>query len=204
MSDTQEKLLPAVPEKELKKPSHSLQKLSKQYTEDALQKLVTLMQYAEDEHVQLQAANAILDRGWGKASVKIEVENDDKLDLPKMQEALLQTKAYVDSKIQQAMQVENERQARYIVDVEEVSSDSSARSTAVLQDNGEGGGDNSAGLHSYPVPDPVPDPNAPGAPGDGSHSNCEAAPDYGNNAFKCTDIQSKLRYSRPEDAALNT
>lgn len=40
--------------------------IAREHTEAALKKLVDLMFSAENEQVQLSAANALLDRGWGK------------------------------------------------------------------------------------------------------------------------------------------
>lgn len=43
-----------------------VQELARKNSKSAIQKLVDLMQNAEDERVQMAAADKILDRAWGK------------------------------------------------------------------------------------------------------------------------------------------
>lgn len=208
MSKAEDKLLPSgqvIPGHVLhdpSKPTYSLQKLAKEHTEEALKKLVSLMRFAEDESVQLQAANAVLDRGWGKASVKVEVESE-RLDLPKMQEALLQTKAYVDAKIEEAMRLENEQLARYIADDAEIVEDSAPHCEAALQDNAQRSGDNSARLHIDPAPDLVLNANASREAIYGAYSHSQAPANHGDNTLERNGVQDVLRYSGAEDAYLD-
>lgn len=49
--------------------------LARLHTERAIEKLAQLMDSAESEAVQLQAADKLLDRGWGKARQSISVED---------------------------------------------------------------------------------------------------------------------------------
>jgi hypothetical protein len=48
-----------------------LRELARQYTEDALEALVEICRNGENEGARVAAANALLDRGWGKPPVAI-------------------------------------------------------------------------------------------------------------------------------------
>ena len=48
--------------------------LARSYTTEAIDTLVELMRHGKDERVRGTAAQALLDRGWGKP--KVEVVND--------------------------------------------------------------------------------------------------------------------------------
>jgi hypothetical protein len=52
--------------------------LARSYTTEAIDTLVALMRTGKDERVRGTAAQALLDRGWGKA--KVEVVTDEKQD----------------------------------------------------------------------------------------------------------------------------
>ena len=45
-----------------------VKELARQYTEEALQTLASIMQASESDAARVSAANAILDRGYGKPS----------------------------------------------------------------------------------------------------------------------------------------
>lgn len=48
-----------------------LRELARQYTEDALKALVEICRNGENEGARVAAANAILDRGWGKPTMAV-------------------------------------------------------------------------------------------------------------------------------------
>ena len=48
--------------------------LARSYTSEAIDTLVELMRHSKDDRVRGTAAQALLDRGWGKP--KVEVVND--------------------------------------------------------------------------------------------------------------------------------
>lgn len=50
-----------------------IQELAREKTETAIKKIIDLMDFSEDEGVQLRAAQAILDRGWGKPSQQMDL-----------------------------------------------------------------------------------------------------------------------------------
>lgn len=50
----------------LKKEAMLVSSLAREHTEAAVKKLAKLMESAESEVAQVQACNALLDRGWGK------------------------------------------------------------------------------------------------------------------------------------------
>ncbi len=52
--------------------------LARSYTTEALDTLVVLMRTAKDERVRRTAAQALLDRGWGKP--KVEIVTEEKQD----------------------------------------------------------------------------------------------------------------------------
>ena len=58
------------------KDEHKVAELARSYTTEAIDTLVTLMRTAKDERVRGTAAQALLDRGWGKP--KLEVVTEEK------------------------------------------------------------------------------------------------------------------------------
>jgi hypothetical protein len=48
--------------------------LARSYTVEAIETLVDLMRHSEDDRVRGTAAQALLDRGWGKARVAVVTE----------------------------------------------------------------------------------------------------------------------------------
>ena len=60
------------------KDEHRVAELARSYTTEAIDTLVALMRTAKDERVRGTAAQALLDRGWGKP--KVEVVTDEKQD----------------------------------------------------------------------------------------------------------------------------
>ena len=50
---------------------HRVAELARSYTAEAIETLVDLMRYGKDERVRGTAAQALLDRGWGKAKVEV-------------------------------------------------------------------------------------------------------------------------------------
>ena len=61
------------------KQSQRLSELAKDYTHDALLTLVDVAKNGRSDAARVSAANALLDRGYGKPAVKEEVEH---IDLP--------------------------------------------------------------------------------------------------------------------------
>ena len=59
--------------------SQRLSELAKTYTEEALQTLVDVAKNGRSEAARVSAANALLDRGYGKPAAKEEIEH---VDLP--------------------------------------------------------------------------------------------------------------------------
>lgn len=53
------------------KDEFKISELARSYTNEALQTLVDLMRNGKDERVRGTAAQALLDRGWGKARVDV-------------------------------------------------------------------------------------------------------------------------------------
>ena len=60
------------------KDEHRVAELARSYTTEAVDTLVELMRTGKDERVRGTAAQALLDRGWGKP--KVEVVTDEKQD----------------------------------------------------------------------------------------------------------------------------
>lgn len=54
-----------------------VQELARKNSKAAIQKLVDLMKTAEDERVQMAAADKILDRAWGKPVQATEISGKD-------------------------------------------------------------------------------------------------------------------------------
>ena len=59
------------------KDEHNVIELARSYTTEALETLVELMRDGKDERVRGTAAQALLDRGWGKPKVEVLTENAD-------------------------------------------------------------------------------------------------------------------------------
>ena len=53
------------------KDEHRVSELARSYTAEAIETLVDLMRHGKDERVRGTAAQALLDRGWGKAKVEV-------------------------------------------------------------------------------------------------------------------------------------
>ena len=53
------------------KDEHRVSELARSYTAEAIETLVDLMRHSKDERVRGTAAQALLDRGWGKAKVEV-------------------------------------------------------------------------------------------------------------------------------------
>jgi hypothetical protein len=49
------------------KDTHTISQLAKAYTQEAVEKLAEIMRTGKTEQAQVRAAEALLDRGWGKA-----------------------------------------------------------------------------------------------------------------------------------------
>ena len=60
------------------KDEHRVAELARSFTTEAIDTLVELMRSGKDERVRGTAAQALLDRGWGKP--KVEVVTDEKQD----------------------------------------------------------------------------------------------------------------------------
>lgn len=60
------------------KDEHRVSELARSYTTEAIETLVELMRAGKEERVRGTAAQALLDRGWGKP--KVEVVTDEKQD----------------------------------------------------------------------------------------------------------------------------
>ena len=56
------------------KDEHKVAELARSYTTEAIDTLVYLMRDGKDERVRGTAAQALLDRGWGKAKVEVVTE----------------------------------------------------------------------------------------------------------------------------------
>ena len=59
------------------KEEHNVIELARSYTTEALETLVELMRDGKDERVRGTAAQALLDRGWGKPKAEVLTENAD-------------------------------------------------------------------------------------------------------------------------------
>ena len=53
------------------KDEHRVGELARSYTLEAIETLADLMRHGKDERVRGTAAQALLDRGWGKAKVEV-------------------------------------------------------------------------------------------------------------------------------------
>lgn len=101
---------------------YSLQKLAKEHTEEALDVVLNIMRFAEDDSTKLEAAKQILDRGWGKASIKVQTERLN-YTLSDLESSLFAGREEVDVKVLEARRKESEGLGRYIVDDVEVVED---------------------------------------------------------------------------------
>ena len=61
------------------KDEHDVIELARSYTTEALETLVELMRDGKDERVKGTAAQALLDRGWGKPKVEVLTDRSDYL-----------------------------------------------------------------------------------------------------------------------------
>ncbi|MGC6511160.1 MAG: DUF5681 domain-containing protein [Parvibaculales bacterium] len=59
------------------KDTYKVAELARTYTTEAIETLAEIMRFAKDERVRGTAAQALLDRGWGKPKVEIVTENSD-------------------------------------------------------------------------------------------------------------------------------
>ena len=58
------------------KDEHRVAELARSYTVEAIDTLVELMRVGKDERVRGTAAQALLDRGWGKAKVEVVTDTE--------------------------------------------------------------------------------------------------------------------------------
>lgn len=203
MSDQNNPQLPATLQHNPNRPTFTLQQLAKQKTEEAFKMLETLMNDPEQEgHVRLGAAKEILDRGWGKASTKIDI-TETKVDLNQMQNDLLAHLKEVDAKAAEARKIEDESLGLYLTVDAELVEDTASHSEAALQNNGEGRGNPAPRLHLNPAPDLVRSPAPPGGAGHGANADSKASADYVDYNAKLARIQAQLRHTWPEDADIN-
>ena len=63
------------------KDEHRVAELARSYTAEAIDTLVELMRNGKDERVRGTAAQALLDRGWGKAKVEVVTGEGSYLDV---------------------------------------------------------------------------------------------------------------------------
>jgi hypothetical protein len=63
--------------------------LAREYTAEALQTLAFLMRYGKNDQVRLAAANALLDRGYGKPPAQVDVSAQSRVDVIFLTEAEL-------------------------------------------------------------------------------------------------------------------
>jgi hypothetical protein len=53
------------------KDTHTISQLAKAYTEQAIEKLAEIMRTGKTEQAQVRAAEALLDRGWGRPAQQV-------------------------------------------------------------------------------------------------------------------------------------
>ena len=63
------------------KDEHRVAELARSYTVEAIETLVELMRDGKDERIRGTAAQALLDRGWGKAKVEVVTSEGSYLDV---------------------------------------------------------------------------------------------------------------------------
>jgi|HubBroStandDraft_6_1064221.scaffolds.fasta_scaffold67085_2 hypothetical protein len=61
--------------------------LARQHTEEAVRELVEVMRTSKSEPARISAATALLDRGWGKPTVQVDVSARSRVDLVYRSEA---------------------------------------------------------------------------------------------------------------------
>ncbi|HEY4592704.1 MAG TPA: hypothetical protein VIJ61_09875 [Thermoanaerobaculia bacterium] len=69
---------------------------AKAFTIEAVDKLVALMRRAKDQRVQLAAAVAILDRGWGKPAIPITGPDGESPVVPELPELVDRLRRFAD------------------------------------------------------------------------------------------------------------
>lgn len=112
----------------------SLQQLAKEYTNAALETIVEIMDDREQEgSTRLDAAKALLDRGWGKPTATIKQETI-KYTLNDLQKALVEKQDEIEQKMEEARSLESEHLAGYIEVDATVVEDVASRSSTALQD----------------------------------------------------------------------
>lgn len=121
-----ERYMPSFPGRQ-SKDSYNLQKLAKEATEEAFNCVLNIMRHAEDDSTRLEAAKQILDRGWGKPSVKIQAETVT-YTLKDIEEKLLSRKEEIDIQVIEARRIERERIAEYLTSDAEVVGDATSHS----------------------------------------------------------------------------
>ena len=107
--------------------SFNLQKLAREKTEEAFNVVLQIMNHAEDDCTRLEAAKQILDRGWGKPSVKIQAETVT-YSLRDVEAKLLEKREAVDLKVLEARKIERARLAEYLTSDAEVVGDTTSHS----------------------------------------------------------------------------
>jgi hypothetical protein len=60
-----------------RKQDYRIKDLAQQYTDEALATLRSIMKASEDDRARVAAANAILDRGYGKPAQSVDITNSD-------------------------------------------------------------------------------------------------------------------------------
>ena len=75
------------------KDEHRVAELARSYTTEAIDTLVDLMRWAKDERVRGTAAQALLDRGWGKAKVEVTTSEEPESYLAALQAVSERVKA---------------------------------------------------------------------------------------------------------------
>ena len=75
------------------KDEHRVAELARSYTTEAIDTLVDLMRWANDERVRGTAAQALLDRGWGKAKVEFTTSEEPESYLAALQAVSERVKA---------------------------------------------------------------------------------------------------------------
>ena len=73
---------------------HKVAELARSYTSEAIDTLVDLMRHGKDDRVRGTAAQALLDRGWGKPKVEVatKVSNDTEVFIDALQEVARRVK----------------------------------------------------------------------------------------------------------------
>ena len=75
------------------KDEHRVAELARSYTLEAIDTLVDLMRHGKDERLRGTSAQALLDRGWGKAKVEVVTGAEDSyLDVLRVVNEQLQLK----------------------------------------------------------------------------------------------------------------